>query len=94
MIFAKLARFYGWSLAELSLMPINTALKYKQSAEILEAQEALFKISILDYQKHMTQQDRKKFHKQLKKQATAHQKKKTESMDDLENLLEGILNGR
>jgi|TARA_R110000851_G_scaffold298994_9_gene454824 hypothetical protein len=75
-------------------MPTDIALKYIESANILEAQETLLQLSVLDYQKNMKQDDRKKFHKQIKKQASAHQKTNAKSVDDLESLVKGILRGR
>jgi hypothetical protein len=90
---AKLARFYGWSLEEISLMPTDIALKYYEGAKILEAEETLLQMTVLDYQKNMKQDDRKKFHKQVKKQASAHKEVETQSVDDLESMVKRIFNG-
>lgn len=75
-------------------MPTDIALKYYKSALILEAQENLTKLTISDYSNGMKTEDRKKFHKQIKKQATAHQEVKSKSVDDLESLVKGLLSGR
>lgn len=75
-------------------MPTDIALKYSNSIDILQAQETLLQLSVLDYQKNMKQDDRKKFHRQMKKQATAHVKEKTKSVDDLELMVKGLLSGR
>lgn len=75
-------------------MPTDIALKYSNSIDILQAQETLLQLSVLDYQKHMKQDDRRKFHKHIKKKATAHVEVETKSVDDLEAALKGLLSGR
>lgn len=71
-------------------MPTDIALKYYRSADILEARESLLKMTISDYSGGMKPDDRKKFHKQIKKQSEAHQKIQTKSVDDLESLVKGL----
>lgn len=52
------------------------------------------KLTISDYSNGMNPDDRKKFHKQIKKQASANEETKAQSVDDLESMVKGLLSGR
>jgi hypothetical protein len=90
---AKLARFYGWEAEKIATMPAYIGLKYFKAIESLEAQELLSKMKLLDYQSNMKNEARKKYHKELKKIAEKFTPKKTQSMDDFESLVQGLISG-
>jgi len=90
------ARFYGWSHDYISSLPSKTLLKYLESIEILEAQEALVQMTLADFSRNYKQEDRKKLHRKLKRTAeklSPNEQPKVLS-DDLPALIQGLLNGR
>lgn len=93
---ARVARFYGWTNQEINTISYEKLVKYLHSIEVLRAEETLCQMQTLDYVKHMKDQDRKKLHKQLQKTAKKYQdiKIKTQSVDDLEAMVKGLLSGR
>lgn len=93
---AKVARFYGWSDTEINTISFKKLVKYYHAIEVLESSEMLESMTALDYVKHMKDPERKKLHRQLKKNTKKHQdtKEETTTVTDFESLVKGLLNGR
>ena len=63
---ASLARFYGWSDAEISTMPHKRAIKYYKAISIIEARETLLNMNTVLYPKMKNGKD---YFRKIKKEA-------------------------
>lgn len=74
-------------------MPLSEALKYAKAMEVIEAKEMLTAVTINEFSHNMKQPDRKSMHRKLRKIATKYDKIEAKSVDDLEKILKGLMNG-
>lgn len=74
-------------------MPLSLALNYAKMMDTLEAKETLTQITINEFSHNMKQQDRKSTHRNLRKLAEKYDKIEAKSVDDLEAILKGLMNG-
>lgn len=78
---AKLAHFYGWTHCYISKLPYRIASQYFEAITVIEAQDRLIDLNVADYPK-MTEDGRKKYHRNMRKMAHPEGMQKETSFDD------------
>ena len=80
-----MARFYGWNLADLETLPFEEFNQFWLAITMIEAQEALVKMTLTDYP-NMKDRDRKKLHKEMHSKAYFKEEERVVKVEDLQNI--------
>lgn len=76
-----MASFYGWTNEYIEKMAYSDAVEYYGAIAVIEGQEALLKMKIADYPR-MKDEDRRKFFRDIRKQAFPQGLQKEMDFDD------------
>jgi len=77
-----LARFYNWSIRDIEALTVSEFNTYLELVSRMTAQEALLEINIYTYDK-LDKKSRKKFHKDLVRQAYPDKQNKAMSQEEI-----------
>lgn len=77
---AKLASFYGWTHEYILGMSNDVALEYYEAITVIDAQDRMVDMNMADYP-NMKKESRKKFFRQMRKQAYPTSLYKPKEMD-------------
>ena len=85
-----MARFYGWTDAEISNLDFSIALEYYEAITVIDAETRIMDMQIESYP-HMNESGRSKVYDSVRKQATKHQEEKVLSSEQLGDFLNGLV---